>query len=146
MTDAWYRDLLDPSKIGTASGSTAKPCGSVDVLDLAVPDDKAVVLCGDGRVTESSDGDSWTSLGRVKGGLALASTRKAVMVVRDGGQSCDGVAVVDAVTSDQAGCVGGVGKVATGEVSLSVGGQAWWLRVGGKTWRSSGGPTDWRES
>ena len=147
VTDAWYRDLRDPSRIGTASGSTAKPCGSADVLDLAVPDDKAVVLCADGRVTESSNGDTWKSQGTVKGGLALASSGQQTVVVRDGGQACDGLAVVDVATTDQvAGCVEGVDEVTAAEVGLSVADKTWWLRVGDKTWRSSGGPAEWRAS
>jgi hypothetical protein len=147
VTDAWYRDLRETTRIGTASGSTAKPCGKAKVLELTVPEGKVVVLCGDGQVTESSDGDTWQLVGVVKGGLTVASTGQEVMVVRAGGQDCDGLAVVDATSGDRvAGCLPGLAEVTADEVSLSVAGDAWWLRVGDKTWRSSGGPADWRET
>lgn len=147
VTDAWYRDLRKPTRIGTASGSSATPCGKVDVLELAVPEGETVVLCGDGRVTQSTDGATWKVVGVVKGGLTLASSGQGVMVVRAGGSTCDGLALVEASATDQlVGCLQGVDEATAGEVSLSVAGDTWWLRVGARTWRSSGGPADWRAS
>ena len=148
VSDAWFRDPRAASSVGVPTGGTSKPCGSDQVVDLAVVDSGAAALCSDGRVRVSTSGGRWDTSATVEGALALALNPKArAYVVVPGVDSCDGLAVVDASKPTKAlGCAAAdVAKVKPGTVSLSVTANAGWLGVGDAVYLSGGNLATWKK-
>jgi hypothetical protein len=141
---AWYRDGQDPAVVGTEAGTRAKPCGDAGVVDLAVDDRSALVLCADGRLRRSATGEQWSDDGSVEGGLAVAvsGTRTLALVTRP---DCAGLAVVDATDPQKTlGCAPVDGsKVRAGQVALAAAGKAVWVAAGDTTLRATGDLALW---
>ena len=149
VADAWFRDPRAATTVGVPSGGTAKPCASGQVIDLAVIDSGAAVLCADGRLRVSTSGERWDTSATVEGALALALNAKArAYVVIPGADSCDGLAVVDAAKPTQAlGCAAAdVAKVAPGTVALSVTAGGGWLGVGETVYLAGGNLATWKKA
>jgi hypothetical protein len=141
---AWYRDAKDPAVVGTEAGGRAKPCDGAGVVDLAVDDDSAVVLCGDGRLRSSATGKQWSDDNSLDGGLAVAladGRTLALLTVPD----CAGLAVVDAAAPETTlGCAPlDLSDVQAGQVALAAAGEAVWVAAGDTTLRSSGSLAEW---
>ena len=149
VKDAWFRDPRAATSVGLPTGGSAKPCGSDQVIDLAVVDSGAAALCADGRLRVSTTGDRWDTSATVTGALALALNAKArAFVVVPGSDSCDGLAVVDAAKPTQAlGCAAAdLAKVTPGSVALSVTSSAGWLTVGDTVYLAGGDLATWKKS
>ena len=149
VSDAWFRDPRAATAVGVPTGGTSKPCGSAQVVDLAVVDTGAAALCADGRVRVSTSGGRWDTSATVQGALALALDAKArTYVVVPGADSCDGLAVVDAAKPTQVlGCAAAVvAKVKPGTVALSVTAGAGWLGVGDAVYLSGDNLATWKKS
>ena len=149
VADAWFRDPRAATTVGVPSGGTTKPCGSGQVVDLAVIDSGAAALCSDGRLRESTSGESWATSATVEGALALALTAKArTFVVVPGVDSCEGLAVVDTAKPTKAvGCAAAdVAKVKPGTVALSVTSGGGWLGVGDTVYLAGGNLATWKQS
>lgn len=144
LPGAWYRDGKDSAVVGTEAGARAKPCGDSGVVDLAVDDRSAIVLCGDGRLRSSATGKQWSDDGPVEGALALAvmGRRTLALVTRD---DCAGLAVVDAADPQKAlGCAPvELSKVRAGQVALAATGDAVWVAAGDTTLRATGDLVEW---
>lgn len=140
----WYRDAKDPAVVGTEAGTKAKPCDSAGVVDLAVDDDSATALCGDGKVLESEAGREWSQEATLDGALAiaLAGDRTLALVTAPG---CAGLAVVDAAKPEEVrGCAPADLKgVSAGQLALAARGDAVWVAAGGAVLRSSGDLAEW---
>lgn len=149
VNDAWYRDPRDGRSVGLPSGGTGKPCGSKPVVDLAITDRGAGVLCPDGTVLVSRTGASWEKSAKVPGALALSldDTSRSLAVV-PGVDGCQGLSVVDAAKPTATiGCVeADLSTVRPGTVALSVTGSDAWMRVGGAVFRASGDLATWTSS
>ncbi|MFC8502169.1 hypothetical protein ACFUC1_07410 [Pedococcus sp. NPDC057267] len=146
VSDAWYRDPRATDTVGLPSGKRGKPCGSADVIDLAVVDSGAQVLCGDGTLLSSRTGSSWRTVTTARGALAVAidgSGRSYLVVPSVDG--CKGLAVVDSGSPTKAaGCVvTDLGKVDPGSIALSVTPDRAWLRVGDEVHTSAADLTGW---
>ena len=149
VTDAWFRDPRAATSVGVPTGGTAKPCGSGQVVDLAVIDSGAAALCADGRLRVSTSGDKWETSATVQGALALALNAKArAYVVVPGADSCDGLAVVDAAKPTKAvGCAAtDVAKLDPGTVALSVTAGGGWLGVGETVYLAGGNLATWKKA
>ena len=148
VADAWFRDPRAATTVGVPSGGTTKPCGSGQVVDLAVIDSGAAALCSDGRLRESTSGESWATSATVEGALALALTAKArTFVVVPGVDSCEGLAVVDTAKPTKAvGCAAAdVAKVKPGTVALSVTSGGGWLGVDDTVYLAGGNLATWKQ-
>ncbi len=146
VSDAWYRDLVDPSVVGTPLDEPAKPCDDADVLDLSVTDDGADALCADGRVLRSDDGQEWERQGSVDGAVALARTPEGEsLVARPGAVGCRGLEVVDAATPKKPLGFAALDltKVKPGTVGLGSHDSQVWLVASGEVFRSSGDLSEW---
>jgi hypothetical protein len=149
VNDAWFRDPRSSTSVGLPSGGVGKPCGSGQVVDLAVVDSGAAALCSDGRVRVSPTGQSWETAAKVEGALALAMNPKArTFLAVPGVDSCDGLAVIDAAKPETAiGCADApLADVKPGTVALSVNGGAGWLGVGDTVYRAGASLTTWKKS
>jgi hypothetical protein len=148
VSDAWFRDPRMATTVGVPSGGTSKPCGSGQVIDLAVIDSGAAVLCADGRLRVSTSGERWQTSATVEGALAVALNAKArAYVVVPGADSCDGLAVVDAAKPTKAvGCAAmDVAVVDPGTVALSVTAGGGWLGVGETVYLAGGNLATWKK-
>jgi hypothetical protein len=148
VSDAWFRDPRAATSVGVPTGGTSKPCGSDQVIDLAVIDSGAAALCSDGRLRVSTSGERWDTSATVEGALALALNAKArAYVVVPGVDSCDGLAVVDAGKPTKAvGCAAAdVAKVKPGTIALSVTGSGGWLGVGDTVYLAGGNLATWKQ-
>ncbi len=141
---AWYRDVQDPAVVGTEAGARAKPCDAAGVVDLAVDDDSAVALCGDGRLRSSATGKQWSDEGSVDGALAVALADGRTLALL-AAPDCAGLAVVDAADPDTTlGCAPlDLSGVEAGQVALAAAGDAVWVAAGDTTLRSSGDLAEW---
>jgi hypothetical protein len=147
--DAWYRDARAETSVGLPTGETGKPCGSDAVIDLAVVDTRAAVLCSGGQVRASGNGKKWNTVGSVKGALAVALGAKDVAyAVAPGADSCAGLAVVEvAKPSVTLGCAEvDLAEVDPGSVALAITSTSGWLVVGGDVYRADGKLEIWRKS
>lgn len=146
VSDAWFRDPRDAGTLGVPVGGTAEPCGSEDVVDLAVVDSGATALCADGRTFRSETGSRWSDGDTVEGAVALAVTDKGrALAVVPGLGECRGLAVVDAKSPGSAlGCAESALKgVKPGTVAISVREGDVWLVAGPEVFRSSGRLGTW---
>jgi hypothetical protein len=141
---AWYRDLEDPTVVGTEAGTRAEPCDTTAVVDLAVGETSALALCGDGRLRSSGTGKQWSDEGTAEGALAvaLAGDRTLALLVRQG---CDGLAVVEVADSQSdLGCAPlDLAGVEAGQVAIAGTSDTVWVSAGGATLRSSGDLAEW---
>jgi hypothetical protein len=140
----WYRDAKDPAVVGTEAGTKGKPCDSAGVVDLAVDDDSATALCGDGQVLESEAGREWSQEATLDGALAIAlagDRTLALLAVPD----CAGLAVVDAAQPEEVrGCApADLTEVSAGQLALAARNGAVWVAAGGAVLRSSGDLAEW---
>jgi hypothetical protein len=149
VKDAWFRDPRSATSLGLPSGATGKPCGTAQVIDLAVVDTGAAALCADGRVRVSTSGAKWDTSATVEGALALALNAKArAFVVVPGADSCQGLAVVEAAKPTKAlGCAASdLTRVKPGTVALSVTATAGWLGVGDSVFLAGGNLATWKQT
>jgi hypothetical protein len=140
----WYRDAKDPAVVGTEAGAKAKPCDSAGVVDLAVDDDSATALCGDGKVLESAAGREWSQQAAIDGALAIAlagDRTLALVAVPD----CAGLAVVDVAKPEEVrGCApADLTQVGAGQLAMAARGGAVWVAAAGAVLRSSGDLAEW---
>jgi hypothetical protein len=146
---SWYRDPQDASKIMMPSARTGAPCGSAPVVDLAVTDAGAAVLCTDGTLRTSRTGTTWSTAVTVPGAVALAlSTSGRSYLAVPGAGGCDGIAVVGSTAPATAiGCAkADLSGVAPGTVALSVTPDSGWLLVGDAAYRSSSTLRTWKRT
>jgi len=147
VSDAWYRDPRAAASVGLPTGSTGKPCGpSGTVVDLAVIDSGAHVLCASGEVLSSANGAAWKDVSTVRGALAIAlRPQGGSYAVVPGSDGCEGLAVV--ATADPGKAVGcadaDLGSVKAGSVALSLTATRGWLRVGETVLTADRDLTDW---
>jgi hypothetical protein len=150
VSDAWYRDPRAAASIGLPTGSTAKPCGADGrVVDLAVIDSGAHVLCASGKVLSSANGASWKDVTTVDGALAIAlRPQGGSFAVVAGADGCKGLAVV--ATSKPGTAVGcaetDLDAVKAGSVALSVTATRGWLRVGDAVFTADADLADWSKA
>lgn len=145
----WFRDPRDPSSVGLPTGGTGQPCQASAIVDLAISDTGAAVLCGSGDVLVTTTGAQWQTIGTVSGALALAVDAKTQpYAVTQGVAGCAGLAVVrPASPGTVVGCVPSDLKgVDPGSVALSVSAQSGWLRAGSTTYRASASLSDWKKA
>ena len=145
----WFRDPRDPSSVGQPTGGTGQPCQGSAIVDLAISDSGAAVLCGSGDVLVTTTGAQWQTTGTVPDALAVAVDAKTQpYAVTQGVAGCPGLAVVrPASPSTVVGCVPlDLKGVEPGSVALSVSAQSGWLRVGSATYRASASLSDWRKA
>lgn len=140
----WYRDPKDAAVVGTEARTKAKPCDSAGVVDLAVDDDSATALCGDGTILASRAGREWSLEATVDGALAiaLAGDRTLALVTVP---ECAGLAVVDAAKPEEVrGCApADLGAVSAGQLALAGKGATVWVAAGSAVLRSSGDLAEW---
>lgn len=146
VNDAWYRDPRATDTVGLPTGKRGKPCGSADVIDLAVVDSGAQVLCGNGKLLSSKTGTSWRTVATAEGALAVAingSGDSYLVVPKVDG--CKGLAVVASGSPTKAaGCIEtDLTKVDPGSVALSVTADRAWLRVGDEVHTAAADLGDW---
>ena len=150
VSDAWYRDPRAAASIGLPTGSTAKPCGADGrVVDLAVIDSGAHVLCASGKVLSSANGASWKDVTTVDGALAIAlRPQGGSFAVVAGADGCKGLAVV--ATSKPGTAVGcaetDLDAMKAGSVALSVTATRGWLRVGDAVFTADADLADWSKA
>jgi len=139
--NAWGRDPDEAQLVLRPGGAPVQPCGPGAVLDLVgLSGGAATALCGDGRVTVTTDrGETWANSVTAPGALALSFTEvgEGVVVARTDG--CIGV-TVSAVSAGELGaptCVDEVAPVA-GQVAISMAPRAVWLVVGSDVLRATG--------
>lgn len=145
----WFRDPRDPSSVGLPTGGTGQPCQASQIVDLAISDTGAAVLCGSGDVLVTTTGAQWQTIGTVAGALALAVDAKTQpYAVTQGVAGCAGLAVVrPASPATPVGCIPTDLKgVDPGSVALSVSAQSGWLRAGPTTYRASASLSDWKKT
>ena len=145
----WFRDPRDPNSVGLPTGGTGQPCQGSVIVDLAISDSGAAVLCGSGDVLMTTTGAKWQTTGTVTGALALAVDAKTQpYAVTQGVGACAGLAVVQpASPATVVGCIPTDLKgVDPGSVALSVSAQAAWLRIGPTTYRASASLADWKKT
>ncbi|GAB3442348.1 hypothetical protein GCM10027517_19300 [Phycicoccus ginsengisoli] len=131
--DAWYRDPRASDTVGIPPGKRGKPCGSVDVVDLAVVDSGTQVLCADGKLLSSKTGSSWRTVTTAEGALAVAIDGSGdSYLVTPSVDGCKGLAVVASGSPTKAvGCVEtDLESVEPGTVALSLTPDRAWLRIG----------------
>jgi hypothetical protein len=120
------------------------------VVDLAVTDSGAAVLCSDGRVRTSRSGTTWSTAATVPGALALTMSTQGTSyyVAVPGVGGCEGVAVVQvSAPSTAQGCAqADASSLEPGTVALAVTSDSGWLRVGAATYRSNGTLRSWQKS
>lgn len=150
VVDAWFRDPRRATTVGLPSGGTARPCGTGAgaVVDLAVADKGAAVVCSDGRVLESATGTGWDRAATVPGALAVARAASGrVLVAAMAVGDCDGIAVVDAARpATPLGCAAAkVAAVPPGSTALSVTSDSGWLVAGDATYRSDRSLSTWKK-
>ena len=146
VSDVWYRDPRATDTVGLPTGKRGKPCGSADVIDLAVVDSGAQVLCGDGKLLSSKTGSSWRTVATAEGALAVATNAAGdSYLVVPSVDGCRGLAVVaSASPAKAAGCVQtDLTKVVPGGVALSVTADRAWMRVGDEVHTSATGLGSW---
>jgi hypothetical protein len=150
VSDAWYRDPRAAESIGLPNGSTGKPCGAKGtVVDLAVIDSGAHVLCANGAVRSSTNGQSWKDVKTVRGALAIAlRPQGGSYAVVPGADGCRGLGVVATSDPDQAlGCVEtDLKAVKPGSVALSITATRAWLSAGGAVFTADEGLADWSKA
>lgn len=147
----WALDPSSDTGLIRPSGEVVSPCSGATLADLAVvTDTDALVLCAGGRVLTTDDsGESWNTLARIDGALALSDggDTGAVAVTAGRSRDCEGLVVTTVGQgggTETASCVDVSGKVAPGSVAVSVAGSEGWLLVGEDVWRSGQGLDDWQ--
>lgn len=155
LRGAWTRSLSDAEVVVTPRTPTARPCGTVQVADLARASAvEATVLCVDGRIRRTLDGGAtWFDGGQVPGGLTVSSREENgafATYIAGSTRDCLGIAIFKATAAATASgptattCLPSAGKATPGTVSLSVVGAAGWLLVGDETWLSGADLTTWK--
>lgn len=153
---AWARLTSDSHVVVTPGAATGRPCGDVDVADLARQSaSEASALCVNGTIVRTLDGGrTWTDIGVVPGALTLASREEhgaAATYVAGPTPDCAGIAIAKVAvatgsTPTSVACLPSTGPAAAGTVSLSVVEAAGWLAVGDQIWVSGADLTTWKRT
>lgn len=154
IVGGWARQLSEPAAVLTPANPAARPCGTVDVIDLSrTSAEQAEALCADGEVKVTNDGGaSWTDSGTATGAVALANRLEGQVLSTYAARleaSCAGVQVVRVVQGRPAtavACVQTSSPPAPGQVGISASAQAGWLVVGDQTWTAGADLAEWQQA